>query len=429
MSDIRVNMVNRVKSSAIRIEQHNGKPHLVIPSYTLPDGVVMNGGMYPKEEIDRAWPSLTGTLAPIGHPVNNAGDWLPAMHPDALHNFHGGAWNKVVKRDGHRVYAEKWVDIEYALNTESGKRLLEAVRYNAETGAVDGPTAPIHTSTGLILQQERAPEGAPFEWTARNMRLDHDAILLDEPGAATPEQGVGLMVNCSEAVEVQNLSDDSYQAREQALAQAITGRFGSDAWVRDFDQAAVVFRSPDGGSRQIDYRITDAGAVELNGDPVEVQQKTSWVQRVIANLWKTVAPSKAPITTNRSGEDENMPLSQDDLQAIGTLIGNKIAEAVQPVTERLEKQGEAITSLQTNSDLLAAQLKTNREQQAATDKALVASEHGELIANSVAPEKLAELAQAIRDGEAGGELPDGQRQQNNSDQGEWGQVPAAQGGK
>lgn len=427
MADIRVNMVNRVNSSAIRIEQHNGKPHLVIPSYTLPDGVVMNGGMYPKDEIDRAWPTLTGTLAPIGHPVNNAGEWLPAVHPDALHNFHGGAWNKVVKRDGHRVYAEKWVDIDYALNTESGKRLLQAVRYNTETGTVEGPTAPIHTSTGLLLQQEPAPQGAPFEWVARNMRLDHDAILLDEPGAATPEQGVGLMVNCSQAVHVQNLSDDTYQAREQALGQAITARFGSDAWVRDFDQTAVVFRSPTGTFQQIDYRLTDAGAVELNGDPVEVQQKTSWVQRVIANLWKTVAPSKAPIT-NQSGEDENMPLSQEDLDAIGKLIGNSVDSALKPVTERLEKQGEAITSLQTNSDLLAAQLKTNREQQAAADKALVASKHGELVANSVAPEKLAELAAAIRDGEGSQGLPDGQRQQNNSDQGEWGQVPAAKGG-
>lgn len=429
MADIRVNMVNRVKSSAIRIEQHNGRPHLVIPSYTLPDGVVMNGGMYPKEEIDRAWPTMQNTLAPIGHPVNTEGEWLPAVHPDALHNFHGGAWNKVVRRDGHRVYAEKWVDIGYAQNTDSGKRLLEAVRYNAETGVCEGPTSPIHTSTGLLLQQEKAPAGAPFEWTARNMRLDHDAILLDEPGAATPSQGVGLMVNCSEAVHVQNLDDDTYQAREAALGQALSARFGAETWVRDFDQTAVVFRSPDSTFRQIDYRVLEAGGVELNGDPVEVQQKTTWVTRVIANLWGKVSPSKAPITTNQPGEDENMPLSQEDLAAIGTLIGNSVGEALKPVTERLEKQGEAITSLQTNSDLLAAQLKTNREQQAAIDKALVASKHGELIANSVAPEKLAELAQAIRDGEAGGELPNGERKQNNAEQGEWGQVPATQGGK
>jgi hypothetical protein len=32
---------------------------------------------------------------------------------------------------------------------------------------------------------------------ARDMYFDHDAILLDEEGAATPEQGVGMLVNSS----------------------------------------------------------------------------------------------------------------------------------------------------------------------------------------------------------------------------------------
>lgn len=424
MPDIRVNMVNRVAASAIRVEQHNGRAHIVLPSYTLPDGVVMNGGMYPKEEIDRAWPTLTGTLAPIGHPVDNAGNWLSAFSADAIHGFHGGAFNRNVRRDGHRVYAEKWVDIEYAANTEPGKRLLEAVRYNAETGTVEGPVNPIHTSTGLLLQQDPAPAGAPFEWVARNMRLDHDAILLDEPGAATPAQGVGLLVNCSEAVQVQNLSDDTYQAREQALGQAISSWFGSDAWVRDFDEGAVVFRNPDGRFLQIDYRLTEAGAVELNGDPIEVQQKTTWVSRVIANLWAAVTSSKAPITNQPTGEEEYMPLSKEDLDAIGELVGNKLA----PVTERLDKQDERLTSLQTNTDKLTEQVNTAAATKAAADKALVAETHGELIANSVAPDKLAELAQAIRDGQSGEQLPNGDREQNNRDNGEWGQVPAAKGG-
>lgn len=418
MPDIRVNMVNRVAASAIRVEQHNGKPHLVIPSYTLPDGVVMNRGLYPKEEIDRAWPTMQNTLAPIGHPVDADGNWLPAVHPDAIHNFHGGAWNRVVKRDGHRVYAEKWLDIEYAQNTESGKRLLERVRYNADTGGCEGPTEPIHTSTGLLLQQEAAPAGAPFDWIARNMRLDHDAILLDELGAATPAQGVGLMVNCSDAVQVGNLGNDTNVSREQALGQAIVTRYGTDAWVREFDNSQVVFRSPDGRYLQLDYRILDTGAVELNGDPVEVTQKTSWVERVVANLWARVVPSKLPITTNQPGEDPHMPLSKEDLEAIGGLVSNALA----PVTERLDKQDERLTSLQTNTDALAAQVKNAADTQAAADKALVAEKHGELVANSVAPEKLAELAAAIRDGQGGESLPSGTKPTTNADQADWGQV-------
>lgn len=424
MADIRVNMHNRVDAAAIKVEQIDGEPHLIIPSYTLPDNVVMNGGLYPKAEIDKAWMTLEGTFAPIGHPIDSQGNWLPAASPLAINNFHGGAWNRNVRRDGHRVYAEKVVNIAYAQKTEPGKRLLEAVRYNAETGQALGPEKPIHSSTGLTLHQDfNVPAGSPHKWVATNMRLDHDAILLDEPGAATPDQGVGLLVNCSDAVKVQNLSEDTANARREALDQAIRTRFGNEAWVRDFDQRQVVYRMPD-GNYQLDYSLTEAGTIELNGDPVAVKEKTSWVATVIANLWDRVAPSKAPITTNQPGEDEHMPLSQEDLQAIGALIGNSIT----PLTERLDKQGEAITSLQTNTDQLTAQMKTNAEQQVAADKALVAEKHGQAIADSLPVDKLAEIANALRSGEGGEGLPNGQRQ-NNNEQGEWGQVPAAQGGK
>lgn len=124
-----------------------------------------------------------------------------------------------------------------------------------------------------------------------------------------------------------------------------------------------------------------------------------------------------------------MPLSQEDLQAIGQLIGNSVGEAVKPMVERLDKQDERLTSLQTNTDQLTAQIKTNAEKQAEADRALVKEKHGELVANSVAPEKLAELAQAIRDGQGGDQLPGGAPSANNSDKDGWGQVPDVKGGE
>lgn len=425
MTDVRINMINRVNSASIKVETIDGEPHLVIPSYTLPDSVVMNGGMYPREEIDRAWPTINNTLAPIGHPTDDQGNWLSAFSPQAIHNFHGGAYNRNARRDGNRVYVEKVVNVRYAQQTEPGKRLLDAVRYNAETGTAAGPEKPIHTSTGLLLQQDAAPAGAPYQWIARNMRLDHDAILLDEPGAATPEQGVGMMVNCSHAVTVQNLADDSYQAREQMLGQAIAARFGGEAWVRDFDSEQAVFRRPEaeGGFAQIGYAMKEGGGVELVGDPVAVQPRTSWVKQVIANLWSAVVPSKTPITTNQPGEDDSMPLSKEDLEAIGTLIGNQL----KPVTDRLDKHGEELTSLKTNSDALAGQLKSETEKRIEADKALVTEKHGEAIANALAPDKLAEVANALRAGKGADPLPNGERPQNNNDQAEWGLVPTVGG--
>ena len=361
MPDIRVSVVNKVDSNMIRVENVDGEPHLIIPSWTLPDSVVMNGMMYPKEEIDRAWPTINNTPAPLGHPMNDEGEWVSALSAVAINKFYAGAWNRNAKRVEGRVYVEKVVNIRFAQQIEPGKRLLDAVRYNAETGTAAGPEAPIHTSTGLLLQQEDAPEGSPYKYIARNMRLDHDAILLDEVGAATPEQGVGMMVNSAEAVAV-----DDMQVNEDA---------------------------------------------------------PGWFKSFIAKLSPTGASLKAPITTNQPGEEDSMPLSKEDLEALGQIVSNALA----PITERLDKQGEELTSLKTNSDKLAEQVKTNAEKQLTADRALVAGKHGETIANALTADKITEIANALRAGDGSESLPEGERQQNNAADEQWGLVPTVEG--
>ena len=42
---MQVNIRTQVNSKSIRREQHNGRDHIVIPSYTMPFDVVMNGGL------------------------------------------------------------------------------------------------------------------------------------------------------------------------------------------------------------------------------------------------------------------------------------------------------------------------------------------------------------------------------------------------
>ncbi|NPW87779.1 hypothetical protein HPR88_33115, partial [Pseudomonas aeruginosa] len=106
-------------SASIRRETHNGREHLVLPSYTLPAGVVMNGGLYTAEQIDKHYPGLEGTLAPLGHPMVD-GKFVSAFSPEGINVGHIGAWNRNVKKSGNRVYMEKWVDVEFAKSTEGG---------------------------------------------------------------------------------------------------------------------------------------------------------------------------------------------------------------------------------------------------------------------------------------------------------------------
>lgn len=190
---VRVNLRTQVNAADIRMVNEDGREYMVIPSYTLPDGVVMNGGLYTKEEIDKSFASLEETPAPVGHPFVD-GKYISAFHPKATNAFYAGAFNRNVRREGHRVALDKYVDMEFAQNSIAGRKLLEAVANKQ----------PVHTSTGILLEQEPVAANANlgYAWIARNMRFDHDAILINETGAATPDQGVGLFVNVSDAVPV-----------------------------------------------------------------------------------------------------------------------------------------------------------------------------------------------------------------------------------
>ncbi|MBS6404609.1 MAG: hypothetical protein KH393_12745, partial [Tyzzerella nexilis] len=120
---IQVNITTKVNSQSIRRETYNGREHLVLPSYTLPANVVMNGGLYTQEQIDAHYKGLEGTLAPLGHPQVN-GQFVSAFSPEGINAGHIGAWNRNVKKSGNRIYLEKWVDVARANESEGGRELL-----------------------------------------------------------------------------------------------------------------------------------------------------------------------------------------------------------------------------------------------------------------------------------------------------------------
>ena len=191
-----VNIASLVVNSDIRTETIEGVEFTVIPSRTLPKDVVMNSIMYPSDEVESAISTLDMSPVTIGHPVVN-GKFAPASDPisQAAYGILG-AHNRVKgKTDDGRWVVEKLIPTEQLQNTERGKMLAEAIKRKR----------PIHTSTGVYLTKvaEIGVNAMGQEYTARAKidRFDHDAILLNEVGAATPEQGVGIFVNADGAQE------------------------------------------------------------------------------------------------------------------------------------------------------------------------------------------------------------------------------------
>ena len=86
------------------------------------DDVVMNGGLYPADEIAKSYASLEGTPAPLDHPVDADGNFISASNGDGLQKFYVGAINKNVSYKNGVVESDVVVNKAQALAHPRGRR-------------------------------------------------------------------------------------------------------------------------------------------------------------------------------------------------------------------------------------------------------------------------------------------------------------------
>ena len=292
MKQTRINIRALVNKAQIRRERRSGRDVIVVPSVTLPDNVVMNGIRYQPEEIARSYMGLNNTPAPLGHPYID-GQFLSASDPRAVPRNSIGAWNENVRRENGRVYVDKVIDVEFAKQLEGGRNVLNAI----EAGD------PIHTSTGLysILRPVKGVEGVTAD--ATDIVFDHDAILLGEDGAATPEQGVGMLVNKAQAPDGQYVD-----VVNSALADA----------QEELDEA-------------IDCAIQAAAKVERV--PLIDRIRSVIMDTIRGSQSASIIQTESEMTVTQEQYDTLVQQVKDMQASIPATVANAVAEAVKPLVD------------------------------------------------------------------------------------------------
>lgn len=192
-----LSFVTQVNSDRI---QDDGETITIRSTTPVVDDVVMNGGLYPADEIAKSYASLEGTPAPLDHPVDADGNFISASNGDGLQKFYVGAINKNVSYKNGVVESDVVVNKAQALAHPRGQEFIDRLQSKD----------PIHISTGLMLQKEQSvgnSKGKGYQWIARNLSFDHVAILLNSQGAGTPADGVGMWTNAEKTQFVVNHSE------------------------------------------------------------------------------------------------------------------------------------------------------------------------------------------------------------------------------
>jgi transcriptional regulator with XRE-family HTH domain len=294
----------------------------------------MNGGLYPSEEIDKSFESLNRTPVTVEHPEID-GVFVSASDPEIDFDFRFGAFNENARKmpDG-RIALDKVINVQKALMTEKGKRLLDRID-ELENNA---KARPIHTSVGVFLDVEETElatneHGQDFTWIARDMVFDHDAILLDSIGASTPDQGTGIGIN-KERLKVSHfVMDDQREVKAlnyltnelsfseiehelfKELNKGLNEKFSFPIAV--FDDS-FIFETSEGELFRSNYTVD-----ELNN--VSIQDTRLPVERVV---------EFRPINTIKA--DEGLAMKEEIIEALkslGITINGALADRLNSLLE------------------------------------------------------------------------------------------------
>ena len=300
----RINITTLLNTSAVRTETRNGRELMIVPSATLPDNVIMNGIKYPAAEIAASFMTLNRTPAPFGHPVIN-GKFVSASDPEGINIGYIGAWNENVRQENGRVLLDKVIDVTVANQTENGKAVIAAINKGG----------PIHTSTGLLAELEPISNADDHTFEARKIFFDHDAILLNESGAATPEKGVGMLVNGQE-VEVINSfyeeSDRDLQWAIESTVRALETREKAGLMERIKSAVIEAFTStretPALNEKELDIMADEKKLDELSATvntlAESVTKISDTIAEAVANAVKPLVEAQATMIANKKAEDD-----------------------------------------------------------------------------------------------------------------------------
>ena len=378
-------------------------------TYTIRDvvgavnDIVMNGMLYPGDQLAAGAATLEGKPAPAGHPKNSQGQFISALNGEALSSAWVGSYCRNARHEGGRTLVDVVVNEAQARAHPEGAKLVERL-----DAAIAGTNAdPIHVSTGLMANAINASGeslGKKYSRIATDLQYDHLAILLNESGAGTPAEGVGMFLNAAgEPEQVEEVivntepedrrtrgllgwikrligNSDSYDLSFDQIHEGLRKLIPEDGWIREVFTKSVIWADKDNRNWRQDYHVSSDGvSLALLGEPVEVVRQVKYepIESQGADPMKeTILAALNAAGISVAGLDDSQLLAaynslqakpaQDALTAANAKLAQIEANAQAADAAELNKLAAqmAVNSLLTVDDLKALGLKRLREIQA-----------------------------------------------------------------
>ena len=259
----------------VRKENLNGKEYLVAPVTLLVPGV-LNGSkgplLYPRDEVTKNADSWNHIPLVVYHPTNN-GMQISARDPEVLENQGVGFVFKATATDQGKLVSEAWFDI--AATERIDNRVLDSLNSGKK----------IEISTGLFTENEPregiTENGVSYEFIARNYRPDHLAILPDQKGACSIEDGCGVLANKEgeESSSQDHTNHSNHEVNNMACEKLVAELIANcSCWSED-DQEVLANL----GDEKVQGLLDAAKSAKANAEAIENAAKEEEIEEPVSN--------------------------------------------------------------------------------------------------------------------------------------------------
>ena len=319
-------------AGTIRTVSLSGGEYVVFPVVPIREGV-LNGHFVSSREIERSTPGWNGRPLTLGHPKDqDSGDYVTANSPGAWEKY-GIGWVFSAGFVDGRMVAEGWID----------KARIAAL---GRDDLVDGLLTGVHmdVSTGYfcdVVQKDGVFKGDKFNGVQSGIVPDHLALLPDERGACSWDDGCGIpRVNIGGIMEVQEgaivpeveaIDDAVVNAAPIVIedAQVIAAQIEAAQTASD---ATLTFALP-ATLVELTELLNQVGGVSAFRDALTRVQSDATARRAEAvnRVVSLSANALAPADVDGLSDDVLAKLAQA-LQPVN--FTGRVANAAQPVNEQ-----------------------------------------------------------------------------------------------
>jgi len=215
----------------IRKEELDGVEYLVAPVVMVKEQV-LNGELLPAEEIEKSAPGWNGRPVVVYHPEDKDGNEVIANDPKVIPKYEvGKVFNVEYDAKTTKLKGELWIDVSKA--KRKNRDTKEALRMIQSSDQLE-------VSTGYIvndrLSKKGTFDGVDYDGIQRDILPDHLALLPDEIGACSWDDGAGVRNNSNKFTSwlkrlVNNLSNKN--SINTQVMNALKEEYDDFDWVND----------------------------------------------------------------------------------------------------------------------------------------------------------------------------------------------------